>query len=162
MLAEMQGQCARVNAIDAGYAVRLQVVAKADLASPVAWACEIVHDKPRKEESARFDIFAVYAVVADLGCGERDELPGIARIRDDLLITAHAGVEHDLAQRIPPRPERHAVEHCAVRQRQKRTPLAFRLPLVLPVSTTVHCVSPDSSGLPAPKPFRRLRWDIHQ
>ena len=41
----------------------------------------------------------VIAVVADLRARHRDDLTGIGRIGEDLLVAGHARVEHDLAGR---------------------------------------------------------------
>ena len=40
------------------------------------------------------------AVVADQRVGEGDDLPGVARVGDRLLVAGHAGVEDDLAERL--------------------------------------------------------------
>jgi hypothetical protein len=44
-----------------------------------------------------FDIFGVGADVADMGKGEGDQLAGVGRIGQDLLVAGHGGVEHQLA-----------------------------------------------------------------
>jgi hypothetical protein len=36
--------------------------------------------------------------IADVRIGQRDDLPGIARVGQDFLIAGHRGVEHHLAR----------------------------------------------------------------
>ena len=58
------------------------------------------------------------ADIADMGEGEGDDLPRVARIGHDLLIAGHRGVEADLADRLPLRAEAPAPDQGPVRQRQ--------------------------------------------
>ena len=46
-----------------------------------------------------FDVFLIRADDADMGKGEGDDLPGVGRIGQDLLISRHRGVEADFAHR---------------------------------------------------------------
>ncbi len=61
------------------------------------------------------------AVVADLGRGHADELAGVRRVGQDLLVAAHGGVEHHLpGHRGRCGGERLAAEGGAVLQHQQR------------------------------------------
>ena len=128
MLTEMDRQCARIDAVDAGYAVLLQVVVKALLAPPVAGRGQVADYESGQKKGAAFHVRAIDSVISDLRGGEGDELPGVGRVGEDFLIAAHAGVEHDLAERIFRGAKRDAVEHRSVRQREKRLSLALRFP----------------------------------
>jgi hypothetical protein len=47
----------------------------------------------------RFHILGIHAIIADLRVGHADDLPFVRRVREDLLITAHRGIEDDLTGR---------------------------------------------------------------
>ena len=128
MFADVERQGAGIDAVNAWHVVRLEIVVKAPLAAPVAWLREIADHETRKEKPARLGILAVDAVVADLGRGEHDELAGVGRIRENLLVAGHPRVEDDLAQRVPRRAEGDAAKDHAVVQREKRAPLALGFP----------------------------------
>ena len=130
MLADVEGECARIHTVDARYAVLGKVFIEALFAPPVAWRGEVADDKPRKKKGAAFRVRAIDSLVADFGGGEGDELPRVRWIRQYLLITAHAGIEDNLAERIFLRAERNAVKHRSVVQRQKRHPIPLRFPLL--------------------------------
>ena len=64
-----------------------------------------------------------HAVVADVGVGEGDDLPGVGRVGDDLLVAGQHGVEHDLAAGDAARrlgADGLALERRAVGQHQQR------------------------------------------
>ena len=52
---------------------------------------------PRQKGRALSSSAGRHAVVADVGVGEGDDLPGVGRVGDDLLVAGQHGVEHDLA-----------------------------------------------------------------
>ena len=128
MFADMDRQCARVDAVDAGDAVLLEVVVKALFAPPVAGRGQVADHKPGQKKGAAFHVRAIDSVVADFRCGEGDELSGVGGVGEDFLVAAHAGVEDHLAERILRCPKRDAVKHRSVIQREKRLSLAFRFP----------------------------------
>ena len=69
----------------------------------------------------RFQVLIVRADVADMREGESDDLPGIGRVGQSLLIPGHAGVEAHLAHRVLRRrvgAEATAPEHGAIGQNQ--------------------------------------------
>ncbi len=43
------------------------------------------------------DVFAIDSGISDHRIGHRDDLAGVGRIRQDLLVTRHRGVEDDFA-----------------------------------------------------------------
>ena len=61
-----------------------------------------------------------HAVVADFGAGHRDNLPGVGRVREDLLVPRQPGVEHDFAGRGPFRADGRALEPGAIFQSENR------------------------------------------
>ena len=66
----------------------------------------------------RLDVLGVDADVADVRIGERDDLPGVRGIGEDLLVAGHRGVEHDLADGHARGADRAAAEHRAVGERE--------------------------------------------
>src|SRR3546814_6436092 len=59
-------------------------------------------------------ILKIGADIADMGKGEVDDLPGIARVSHDLLIAGHRRVEADLANRLANRAEAASEQDGAV------------------------------------------------
>ncbi len=59
----------------------------------------LLHHEAARGDGGGLDILGVGADIADMGKGERDDLPGIGRIGQRLLVAGHAGVEADLAHR---------------------------------------------------------------
>jgi hypothetical protein len=74
----------------------------------------------------RLDVLVVDTDVADMRKGEGDELSGIGRIGEDLLITGHCGIEADFADRLALRPEAEAFQHGAVGKHEERGRLEIR------------------------------------
>jgi hypothetical protein len=64
-------------------------------------ARQVADDQPGGEDAVRFDVFGIDARVADMRIRQRDDLPGIRRIGEDLLISGHRRVEHDFADARP-------------------------------------------------------------
>ena len=128
MLADVERQGAGVDAVNAGHVVRLEIVVQAPFAAPVAGLGQIADHETGQEKPARLGVLGIDAVVADLGRREHDELAGVGRIRENLLVAGHPRVEDDLAQRVPRRAEGDAAKDRAVVQRQKRAPLALGFP----------------------------------
>jgi len=58
--------------------------------------------------------------------GEGDELPGIGRIGENLLIAGHRGVEADLADRLAFRAEAKTLQHGAVGEHEQRGRFVIR------------------------------------
>ena len=74
----------------------------------------------RRRHVDGLDVFFVGADIADMREGEGDDLPGIGRVGEDLLVARHGGVEADLADRMAGRAEPEAFENGSVSQHQKR------------------------------------------
>ncbi len=75
--AQMAHQGARVQAGDHGDAVALQEIAGLGIRPPVAGdGGKLAHHQAFDIRPRRFVIFAAGSVVADLGIGEDDDLPG--------------------------------------------------------------------------------------
>jgi hypothetical protein len=88
----------------------------------------VQHDaaRPRRRRHVhRLDVVLVGADIADMRECEGDDLPGIGRIGEDLLIAGHGGVEADLAHRMPGCAEAEAFEDGAVGEHEQRA--RFRL-----------------------------------
>ena len=73
----------------------------------------------RRRHVDGLDVLVVGADIADMREGEGDDLPGIGRIGEDLLVAGHRGVEADLADRLAGGAEADAFEHGAVGQHQE-------------------------------------------
>ena len=130
VVAEMLGKCAGVDTIDAGAAGFAEVLVKGLGGAPVGGFCEVVDDEPGKKQSAGLDIFRIYTVIADFRAGKHHKLSRIARIGENLLISAHAGVENHLSDCIRLGSERNPVEDRAVFERQERLPFPLCPPFV--------------------------------
>ena len=93
----MPGQAPRVDPGDGGQAVADEKALEPFGGAPVGGSHrEIAHHDAPAKRLRRLVVLGVGAVVADVGVGERHDLPGVGGIRDDLLIAAHGGVEHEL------------------------------------------------------------------
>src|SRR5690606_693838 len=64
------------------------------------------------------EVLAVGGRIADMGVGQGDDLPAVGRIRQDLLVAGHGGVEHHLAERPSGSADGDAVEDRAILQCQ--------------------------------------------
>ena len=66
------------------------------------------------------DVVLVGADIADMREREGDDLAGIGRVGEDLLVAGHGGVEAHLADRMAGGAEAHAFEHGAVGEHEQR------------------------------------------
>ena len=67
--------------------------------APVGWfLARFTYDESSRLQAIRFEVVLVDAVIAHERIGEHDDLPRVARVGENLLITGHAGVENDLAE----------------------------------------------------------------
>ena len=97
--AQVPRQAPRVHAGDGGQAVADEKALEPFGRPPVGGRHrEIAHHDAAAERLGGLVVLAIGAVVADVGVGERHHLPGVGGIRDDFLIAAHGGVEHELAR----------------------------------------------------------------
>ena len=61
-------------------------------------ATQFADDESTHGRSAAFDVVVGYSVVSNLCGGERQDLPGVARVCESFLVAAHRRVENDLAE----------------------------------------------------------------
>ena len=122
-IADQPGEATGVDAGETGDAVayehRLEVALGAAVARP---AGQLAHDDAAAERPVGLEVGGVDAVVADVRVGEGDDLPGVRRIGEHLLVARQGGVEHHLAtgdatRRV--RADRLALEHGPVCQHQQ-------------------------------------------
>ena len=98
---------------------RFEVALSAVVAVPTG---DITHDHTPAERTTRLVIVRVDAVVPDVRIRERDDLTGIARVGDDLLVARKRRVEHDLTSRDPTRSvgtNQLALKHVPVSKHQR-------------------------------------------
>jgi hypothetical protein len=97
-LADVPGQAAGVDPGDSGHPVPPEVAVEIVAGPPAGAAPGQVphHDAPAERPSALV-VVGVDPVVADVGGREGDDLPGVGRVGDDLLVARQHGVEHHLA-----------------------------------------------------------------
>ena len=103
LLADERGQRAGVDAGDGDDAARLQPVVEVLASAPARWlgdgSAQHAAAHASRSEARALQILVVGADIADMREGEGDDLPGIRRVGQDLLIAGHRRVEADLADR---------------------------------------------------------------
>jgi hypothetical protein len=72
-----------------------------------------------RRQARRLHVLGIGADIADMREGKGDDLPGIRRIGQDLLIAGHGGVETHLADRNTGRARALAFDHGAVGENEK-------------------------------------------
>ena len=119
VVAEVRGQGPRVDPLDPHDAVLTQILVQGQPAPPAARVrARFFYDEAGQPRASGLDIFRVDPVVADVRIGHRDHLAAVRRVRQDLLIPRHGGVEHHFADGFPRRAQRGALEHGPIRQRE--------------------------------------------
>src|SRR3546814_3582703 len=78
------------------------------------------------------------AGIAHVRIGQRDDLPRIRRIGEDLLVAGHGGVEHHLADRQAGRAHGNSLEHGAVFERSEEH--TSELQSLMRISYAVFCL----------------------
>ena len=142
-LADGDGQGAGVHVLDGHHAAAREEVGQALDALPVArLVAHVVHDEAGEVQAVGLHVLLVDAVVAHLRVGERHDLARVGRVRDDLLIAHHRGVEHDLAEGLPLGAGRAPKEVHPVLKREKRP----RMPAA--IHQQVHSNTALSSARP--------------
>jgi hypothetical protein len=86
----------------------------------------------RRGEIDGLDVLVVGADIADMGECESDDLPGIGRIREDLLITGHRRIEADLAHGVAGGAKAEAFQYSAIGKQEQ-----CRWRGVLPATLTI-------------------------
>jgi hypothetical protein len=101
-VAEATGHGPGVDAPDAHDAVGDELVVEAALGAVVRHdAAGVAHDEARDPDATGLGIFVVDARVADVRGRHDDDLPGVRRVGQGLLVAGHAGREDGLAERAP-------------------------------------------------------------
>src|SRR3546814_12341649 len=104
--ANAAGERAGVYARQANAVVGLHPLIKGLDITEIAWLRHILtHNAAKGMGRVSLHIRKIGADIADMGKGEVDDLPGIARVSHDLLIAGHRRVEADLANRLANRAE---------------------------------------------------------
>ena len=106
---------------------------------------ELACRKSLHKRLGRFLVLLVCAVVANMGIGHHDDLPGVRGIGKDFLVSGHGRIEHDLAGRFPYGAKSTALEGAAVFQCQNR----FHFSGGFPTELKTTAVNP-----PAPRGIR--------
>ncbi len=97
-VADVAGQAPGVDPGDAGHTVAGQEGVEVVLGPPVAAAPgQLADDHAAAEGPGALVVVGRDPVVADVGIGEGDHLPGVGGVGDDLLVAGQDRVEHDLA-----------------------------------------------------------------
>src|SRR5204863_7291034 len=118
---QLARQPARVDVVDGEHAVGLEIVVQPGGRAEVARdPGKLAGHEPLDPHLARLPVFFVDPVIPDVRVGHRDDLPLVGRIRQDLLLARHRGIEDDLAGPLPVRAEGAAREHRPVLERQSR------------------------------------------
>ncbi len=105
---------------------------------------EFPHDERFDVRPRGFLIFEVGADVSDVRVGQTNDLPGIAGVGENFLVTGEAGIENDFAAAAGNRPRRAAVKDAPVFQREYRGSVLNFGQWVLPCfssSCAIHLVS---------------------
>ena len=103
------------------------------------------HDHRARPDAIGLHRLLADAVVADVRIGERDDLPGEARVGDRLLIARHAGREDDLAGGRTGRAHRDAVEARAVLEQDVRRGAAAHAGTLSSVDRSRYATAPAAT-----------------
>ena len=118
--AEDAHQPAGVDALDAHDAVALEEIGQRFLRAPVGGLlAEAARDEARRLRALGLLVALVDAVVADFADREGDELAGVGRVGEDLLVAGVGGVEDNLAQGLALGTHGEAFEDVAGGERQR-------------------------------------------
>ena len=94
--------------------IPIVVIESPDETRVLEFLARFAHDHAGRLQTVRLEVVVVYAVVADQGVGEEDDLASVGGVAQDLLVAGHAGVENDLAGGPALRSERPAFDHRTV------------------------------------------------
>ena len=116
-IADPRRQRARVDPADADQPLRGQPIVKMLRGAPVRRFGDVrAQHAATRGGRQRFDVFRIRTGVADMREGEGDDLAGVGRVGQDLLIPRHRGVEADFADRIAGSAEPLTPKNRAIRQ----------------------------------------------
>ena len=115
MVAKVARQRSRVDLAQPGDPVAPQLLLEGTLPTRMSdIGGELANHERAALDAARFSSVIAAAVITDERVRHHDDLTRIGRVGDDLLVAAHAGVEHHLA--VVRVIERSADEHAFVRR----------------------------------------------
>ncbi|MNY06805.1 hypothetical protein D3C86_1395780 [compost metagenome] len=98
LLAQDTGQLAGIDAGDGHHLFLLEVVGeRVFLAEARGQNRQILDDQAGGMDFRGFDVLTIHPDIADMRIRQRDDLPGIARVGEDFLVTGDSGVEHHFA-----------------------------------------------------------------
>ena len=89
-----------------------------------------LHDECFEKRLAGFDVFGIDAGIADQRVRHRDDLAGVGRVRQDLLITRHRGIENDFAHGFAFKAVSVATKNTPVFEQQRRASFQSRDPIL--------------------------------
>jgi hypothetical protein len=115
------GERAGIQATDADNVVANQVFLQR-IRSPPGRILRrrLSYDEARRLRPVGLTIVVVYPVVSDEGVRHHDMLPGVRRVRKDLLIARHGRIEYDFPEGGPPTAETKAVEAATILKKKVR------------------------------------------
>ena len=121
LVADQSGEGAGVDAGEADDAARLQPFVEMAARAVVGGLGhrrldDATHNTGGGREVGGFDILVIGADIADMRESESDDLAGIGRVGQHLLIAGHGGVEAHLAHRLALGAESLALDHRAIGQ----------------------------------------------
>ena len=121
-LADVEGDLARVHALDGHDAALGEEVGQAALSAPVVGGmAHVGHDDTRKRHAVGLHVGGADAVVANLRIGERHNLAGVGWVGDDLLVAGHGRIEDELAEGLAGSPDRESLERGSILERKQRS-----------------------------------------
>ena len=98
VLANVENQCARVDVPDNGNFVAIQIELSRFGSAPIGGNLRKFPDDERLNVRApRFLVVEIGADIADVRIGQANDLPGVAGICENFLVTGEAGIENDFA-----------------------------------------------------------------
>ena len=120
VVAQDARQLARIQAGDADDAMPREAGRQTLLTAPIAGQPRYVtYDQPGRVHGSGLGIGCVAAGIADVRIGQGDDLPGVGRIAEYLLVAGDGGVEHHLAHGLAGRANADALEDRAVFEGQQ-------------------------------------------
>ena len=119
-IADAPGQAPRVHARNTDQPVMfepgIQRLRSAIVGRRADWC---THDEAAGGRRRGFDVFAIGADIADMGEGEGDDLPGVRRVRQDLLVASYGGIETDFPDCRPVRADPATPKYRPVRKNER-------------------------------------------
>src|SRR5258708_5790542 len=128
LLPDPGGECARVDSGKTGDIVCLEPTVECAERTVIRRMLGIrPHHHSAHRRAQGLNVFDIRSDDADMGKGENDDLSGVGRIAEDLLISCHRGVEADFAHRLTVGAEGPSLEHCSIGQHKGRARKPLRL-----------------------------------